>query len=103
MACVKKNDTVFVLTGKDKGKRGVVADVLPKKNKVLVQGVNVAIKHAKPRKQGDIAGIKREEMPFDISNVMPVCSSCKKPCRVGAKLLGDGKKVRICSKCKEII
>jgi len=103
MARVKKNDTVLVIAGKDKGKKGTVADVLPKKGKVLVQGVNVVIKHAKARKQGDVSGIRQEERPFNISNVMPICPSCKKPCRVGAKALGGGKKVRVCAKCKEIM
>jgi len=103
MARIKKNDTVLVLSGKDKGKRGTVAEVLPKKGKVLVQGVNVVIRHAKARKQGDTAGIRHEERPFDISNVMPICPYCKKPCRVGAKFLEDEKKVRVCAGCKEII
>ena len=101
MARIKKNDTVIVTTGKDKGKKGTVADVLPKKGKVLVQGVNIVIRHAKARKQGETAGIRHEERPFDISNVMPICSSCKKPCRVRTKLSEDGKKARICCRCNE--
>ncbi len=100
---IKKNDTVLVLSGKDKGKRGTVVEVLPKKGKLLVQGINVVIRHAKARKQGDVSGIRHEERPFDISNVMPVCPSCKKPCRVGVKFLESEKKVRVCAKCKEII
>jgi len=103
MACIKKNDTVIVVTGKDKGKKGTVADVFPKKGKVLVQGVNIAIRHAKARKQGDVAGIRHEEKPFSISNVMPVCGSCKKPCRVRVKALESGKKVRVCARCNEIM
>jgi len=103
MARVKKNDTVLVVAGKDKNKKGKVADVLPKKGKVLVQGVNVVTRHVKARKRGDVAGIRQEERPFSISNVMPICPSCKKPCRVGAKFLEDGKKVRVCAKCKEIM
>lgn len=103
MARIKKNDTVLVIAGKDKGKRGTVAEVLPKKGKVLVQGVNIVIRHAKARKQGDVAGIRHEERPFDISNVVPICSSCKKPCRVGTKVLEGAKKARICARCKEIL
>jgi len=103
MARVKKNDTVLVIAGKDKGKKGTVADILPKKGKVLVQGVNVVIRHAKARKQGDVSGIRHEERPFSVSNVMPICPSCKKPCRVCAKSLEGGKKVRVCAKCKEIM
>ena len=101
MARIKKNDKVLVIAGKDKGKKGTVADVIPKKGKILVQGVNVVIRHAKARKQGDVAGIKHEERPFSISNVMPICPSCKKPCRVCTKKLESGKKVRVCAKCKE--
>jgi len=103
MARIKKNDKVLVIAGKDKGKKGTVADVFPKKRKVLVQGINVVIRHAKARKQGETAGIRHEERPFDISNVMPICSSCKKPCRICAKQLEGGKKVRVCAKCKENI
>jgi len=101
MARVKKNDTVLVISGKDKGKKGAVVDIYPKKGKVLVQGVNIVIRHAKARKQGDVAGIKQEERPVSVSNVMPVCSSCKKPCRVGTKKLESGKSVRVCASCKE--
>jgi len=103
MARIKKNDTVLVIAGKDKGKKGTVADVLPKKGKILVQGANVVVRHAKARKQGDVSGIRQEERPFNISNVMPICPSCKKPCRVSAKFLEGGKKVRVCAKCKEIM
>jgi len=103
MARIKKNDKVLVIAGKDKGKTGVVADVFPKKRKVLVQGVNIVIRHAKARKQGEVAGIRHEERPFNISNVMPICSSCKKPCRICKKSLESGEKVRVCSKCKENI
>jgi len=103
MVRVKKNDTVVVISGRDKGKQGTVADVFPKKGKVLVQGVNIVIRHAKARKQGEVAGIKREERPFELSSVMPICTACKKPCRVKARVLESGKKVRICVRCEEII
>jgi len=101
MARFKKNDTVLVVTGKDKGKKGTIVEVFPKKGKVLVQGVNIVIRHAKARKQGEVAGIKHEERPIDMSNVMPVCSSCKKPCRVGSKKMENGKSVNVCARCKE--
>ncbi|MFC1842781.1 50S ribosomal protein L24 [Candidatus Dependentiae bacterium] len=101
MARIKKNDTVLVVTGKDKGKKGAVVDVITKKGKVLIQGVNIVIRHAKARKQGEVAGIRHEERPINLSNVMPVCSSCKKPCRIGLKKLENGKSVRVCARCKE--
>jgi len=103
MARIKKNDTVLVISGKDKGKKGVVIDLINKKDKVLVQGVNIVVRHAKARKQGELPGIKQEERPIDISNVMPVCPSCKKACRIGAKKLDNGKNGRICVSCKENI
>lgn len=103
MARIKRNDKVLVIAGKDKGKEGSVVEMLSKKGKVLVQGVNVVVKHAKARKQGEVSGIKHEERPISISNVLPVCSSCKKPCRICSKKLADGKTVRVCASCKENI
>lgn len=72
MAHIKKNETVLVITGKDKGKKGVVLEVLPKKNKVLVKGVAITTRHVKARRQGEVAGIKKEENYIHISNVVPV-------------------------------
>jgi large subunit ribosomal protein L24 len=103
MARVKKNDTVMILTGKDSGKQGAVLDICPKKGQVMVKGAGILIKHVKARRQGDVSGICHEEGWMDLSNVMPVCSACKSPCRVNARLLENGKKVRICNSCKEII
>ena len=103
MSRIKKNDTVLVISGKDKGKKGPVIDIINKTGRILVQGINVVIRHAKARKQGEIAGIKHEERPIDISNVMPICPSCKKPCRIGSKKLDSGKSGRICVSCKENI
>lgn len=102
MARVKKNDTVLVIAGKDKGKKGSVIDLLLNKGKVLVKGIAIATRHAKARKQGEVSGIRKEESFIELANVMPVCSSCKKACRVNAKILEDGKKTRICNSCKEI-
>lgn len=100
---IKKNDTVLVISGKDKGKKGSVIDVICKSGRILVQGVNVVVRHVKARKQGEIAGIKHEERPIDISNVMPVCPSCKKACRIGSNKLNGGKSGRNCVSCKESI
>ncbi len=102
VARIKKNDTVVVLTGKDKGKTGAVIEMLPKKGKIMVQGVAIVTRHAKARRQGEVAGIKKQESFITISNVMPVCSSCKTPARTGSKVLENGKRARICGRCKEV-
>ncbi len=100
---IKKNDTVVVLSGKDRGKRGKVTLVLPKKDQVLVKGIALATKHLKARRQGEISGIKQEESFIDVCKVMPICSSCDKACRVGMKKTDNGDSVRICCFCKEIL
>ena len=95
---IKKNDTVVVLSGKDKGKQGEVLVADPKGMKVVVSGVNVATKHQKPRKQGEEGGIIKVETPIYVSKVQLVCPKCGKGTRVGHKI-ADGKKVRVCKKC----
>jgi large subunit ribosomal protein L24 len=103
MMRVKKNDTVVIRTGKDKGKTGAVIDILPDKDKVKVRGIAVITKHVKARRQGQASGIVKEESYIHLSNVMPLCSSCSKPCRVHIKISDDGKKARVCSQCQEIL
>ena len=93
---IKKNDTVIVLSGKDKGKKGKVQRTLPESGKVLVEGINMATCHVKPRKQGDQGGIIRRESPIYACKVMRVCPKCDKPTRAAYKLTDDGKKVRVC-------
>lgn len=95
---IKTGDKVVVLSGKDKGKTGKVMSADPKNGKVVVEGVNVATKHQKPRKQGDEGGIIKAETPIYVSKVQLVCPKCNKGVRVGYKL-ADGKKVRVCRKC----
>lgn len=95
---VKKGDTVVVLSGKDKGKRGKVLSVDPKTRKVVVEKINMASRHQKPRKQGDEGGIIQKEIPLYASKVMTVCPKCSKPTRVAHKIEG-GKKVRVCKHC----
>ena len=95
---VKKNDTVLVLSGKDKGKKGKVLSVDPESRKVIVEGVNVASRHQKPRKQGEEGGIIKKETPIYSSKVMTVCPKCSKATRVAHKIV-DGKKVRVCKHC----
>ena len=95
---VKKGDTIVVLSGKDKGKQGKVLKSDPKGGKVIVEGVSVAMKHRKPRKQGEEGGIIKVETPIYASKVQLVCPKCGKATRVGHKI-ADGKKVRVCKKC----
>jgi large subunit ribosomal protein L24 len=95
---IKTNDTVIVLSGKDKGKKGKVISADPKSLKVIVEGVNVAQKHQKPRQQGEEGGIIKKETPIYASKVMLVCPKCGKPTRVGHVIV-DGKKSRACKKC----
>ena len=95
---IKKDDKVIVLSGKDKGKQGKVLVADPKAMKLTVEGVNVATKHQKPRKQGEEGGIIKVETPIYASKVQLVCPKCGKATRVAYKL-ADGKKVRVCKKC----
>ena len=95
---VKKNDTVVVLSGKDKGKQGKVLSVNPEAGKVVVEGVNVATRHQKPRRQGEEGGIVKKETPIYACKVMTVCPKCNKATRVAHKIV-DGKKVRVCKHC----
>ena len=95
---VRRDDKVIVLSGKDKGKQGKVLTADPKGGKVIVEGVNVASKHLKPKKQGDQGGIVKMETPIYASKVMVVCPKCGKPTRVAHKIT-DGKKERVCKKC----
>ena len=95
---IKKNDTVIVLSGKDKGKKGKVLVAMPKDNKVIVEGVNVATCHTKPRKQGEQGGIVKRETPIRACKVALYCGKCSKGVRVGFKVEGD-KKTRVCAKC----
>ncbi len=96
---IKKGDTVVVLSGKDKGKQGKVLEAMPEARKVIVEKVNVATRHTKPRKQGDQGGIIKKEAPIYACKVMRVCPKCNKPTRPAHKVLADGKKVRVCKKC----
>ena len=95
---VKKNDTVVVLSGKDKGKQGKVLSVDPEARKVVVEKVNVASRHQKPRRQGEEGGIIQKETPIYACKVMTVCPKCNKATRVAHKIEGD-KKVRVCKHC----
>lgn len=95
---IKNGDTVYVITGKDKGKTGKVSAVYSDKNKVLVENVNIVTKHQKPKSQQDKGGIVKKPAPIDASNVMVVCPVCNKATRIAHKEI-DGKKARVCKKC----
>ena len=95
---IKKNDTVIVLSGKDKGVKGKVLEAMPAKDMVIVEKVNVATCHTKPRKQGETGGIVKRETPIRACKVALYCDKCGKGVRVGHKIEGD-KKIRVCRKC----
>ena len=95
---IKKNDTVVVLSGKDKGKQGKVLGTVPSEAKVVVEGINMVTCHVKPRKQGETGGIMQREAALYASKVQVVCPKCGKATRVAHKI-EDGKKSRICKKC----
>jgi large subunit ribosomal protein L24 len=100
---IKKQDTVLVLTGKEKGKRGRVLSVLPSQDQVIVEKINIIKRHMKPSRKYSQGGIIEKEAPVHVSNVMLVCPKCDKATRVGNVILDGGKKVRSCKKCKEVI
>ncbi len=99
---VKKNDLVSVKTGKDKGKTGKVLRIAKKKDRVIVEKVNMIKRHVKPSQKSK-GGVIEKESLIHVSNVMIFCEKCSKPVRVGTKMLEDGKKVRFCKKCNEVI
>lgn len=100
---VKKDDVVIVITGKDKGKKGRIIAAYPRENRVLIEGVNLVKKHAKPSQQNPQGGILTQEAPIHVSNVMLVDPKTGKPTRVGYKVLENGQKVRIAKKSGEVI
>ena len=100
---IRKGDTVQVIVGKDQSKQGRVERVLPRNNRVLVEGINVITRHVKAAPGLRQGGRITQESPIHISNVMLVCSRCNQPVRVGFRRLDDGAKVRVCQLCKETI
>ena len=100
---IRKDDTVLIIAGKDKGKKGKVRFAYPKEEKVLVEGINFIKRHTKAVRQVRQAGIVEREAPIHLSNVMLLCSHCNHPTRVGFRLLEDGRKVRVCRSCGEVI
>ena len=103
MIKIKKGDTVKIMKGKDAGKTAKVVQVLPQDNKLVVEGLNILVKHAKPAKQNEKGQRIEFSAPLNVANVQIICSKCNKVTRVGFQVLKDGKKQRICRKCKEAI
>ena len=99
---IKKGDYVQVITGKEKGRRGKVIRVDPKRGRVWVEKLNLVRRHERPSQRNPQGGIVEKEAPIHISNVMLVCPKCDKPRRFGVKFLADGSKVRYCKKCGEV-
>jgi large subunit ribosomal protein L24 len=105
---IKKCDTVLIITGKDRGKQGIVSRALPQVNKVIVEGLNIAKKHIRPQGQTRQGGIIEKAMPLQVSNTMLICTECGKPTRVAhdRRPMGTDQKmrtVRVCKKCQKVI
>lgn len=100
---IVKNDTVLVISGNYKGKKGKVLKVFPKKNRVIVEGVNFIHRHTRPTQKNPQGGVIEKEAPVDASNLMVICPKCDTPSRMGKKTLKNGKKVRICRNCEEML
>ncbi len=100
---VRKGDTVVVIAGKDKGKKGKVLSVVPDKNRVMVEGVSIMTKHRKPNQKVMQGGLVKQEALISASNVQLICPRCGQPTRTGATELAGGQRVRNCGKCEEVI
>jgi len=100
---VRKGDTVAVITGRERGKRGKVLRVSPEKGRVLVEHVNMVKKHQRPTQRLRQGGIIEREGALALSNVLLVCGRCDKPSRTGIKVLADGRKARVCKRCGESV
>lgn len=100
---IRKNDIVYVLAGRDRGKTGKVFRVMPKDGRALVEGINYIKKHARKTKQDQQAGIVQKESAIQMSNLALYCKTCSKPSRTGMHVLTDGTRSRYCKRCKEVI
>ena len=100
---VRKNDSVMVITGKERGKTGKVLRVLPEKDALIIERINLVKRHSKPRGPQQPGGIVEKEASIRASNIMIMCDKCNAPVRIGHKQLGDGKKIRVCRHCGEAL
>lgn len=103
LARIKKNDTVMVIAGKERGKIGKVLRVMPKEHRAIVERLNIVKRHVKPRGPQQPGGIIEKEAPIHLSNLMPMCERCNAPTRVGRRILEDGSKARFCRRCGELL
>ncbi|NQT24159.1 50S ribosomal protein L24 [candidate division KSB1 bacterium] len=100
---IVKNDNVLVISGNSKGTKGKVLKVFPKQNRVIVEGVNFIKRHTRPNSKNQQGGILEKEAPIHASNALVVCPKCDTPSRMGHKVIEDGKKMRICKNCQEML
>lgn len=100
---IRKNDSVIVIGGKERGKTGKVLRVMPDKDAVVIERLNMVKRHTKPRGPQQPGGIVEKEAAIHASNIMILCDKCNAPVRVGHKTLADGKKIRICRRCSEAL
>jgi large subunit ribosomal protein L24 len=100
---IRKDDTVVIITGKDRGKKGKVRRAFPSEDRVVVEGLNMIKRHSRARRATRQAGIIEMEAPIHVSDIMLICNKCGNPTRVNFRLLDDGKKVRVCNSCREVI
>jgi large subunit ribosomal protein L24 len=100
---IRKNDTVLVIAGREKGKRGKVLFVLSARDRVIVERLNMVKRHQRPTQKLRQGGIIEREAPLHVSNVMLVCSKCDKATRVGVRVLADDRRARVCRRCGEIV
>lgn len=100
---IRKNDSVMVVSGKERGKTGKVLRVNPKEDAVIIERINVVKRHTKPRGPQQSGGIVEKEASIPASNIMIMCDKCNAPVRIGRRVLADGEKVRVCRRCGEAL
>jgi len=100
---LRANDNVLVIKGRDRGKQARIQQAFPKEGKILIEGINVVMRHTKSTPSVRQAGIIQKELPIHAANVMLICTHCNRPTRVGARTLADGTKARVCNQCEEVI
>jgi large subunit ribosomal protein L24 len=100
---IRKNDSVMIIAGRERGKTGKVLRVLPEKDALIIERVNLVKRHSKPRGPQQPGGIVEKEASIHASNIMIMCDKCNAPVRIGHKQLSDGKKIRICRRCGEAL
>lgn len=100
---IRKNDSVMVIAGKERGKTGKILRVLPDKGAVIIERINLIKRHSRPRGPQQPGGIVEKEAPIEASNLMIMCDKCNAPVRIGRKILADGEKIRVCRRCGEAL